>query len=64
MQMYVGITTRTEGRDHIASLTFNGIGGSYALQYDLTRSSKIFGGYAPRKRDYLSSKEKRIAKQA
>lgn len=59
MQMYVGITTRTEGLDHIASLTFNGIGGSYALQYDLTRSSKkIFGGYAPRKRDYLSAKEK------
>lgn len=57
MQMYVGITTRTDGRDHLASLVFNGIGGSYTLQYDLT-SEKIFGGRAPRKRDYLSTKEK------
>lgn len=59
MQMYVGITTRTEGRDHLASLTFNGIGGSYSLQYGLTPGSKkIFGGKAPRKRDYLSTKDK------
>lgn len=59
MQMYVGITTRTEERDHLASLTFNGIGGSYSLQYGLTPGSKkIFGGKAPRKRDYLSTKDK------
>lgn len=60
MQMYVGITTRTtEGRDYIASLTFNGLGGIYSLQYDSSRGNRsIFGGIAPRKKNYLSAKEK------
>jgi hypothetical protein len=59
MQMYVGISARTEGHEHIASLTFNGIGGTYSLQYDSSRGNRsIFGGMAPRKKDYLSAKEK------
>src|SRR5690606_37448996 len=59
MQMYVGISARTEGHEHIASLTFNGIGGTYSLQYDSSRGNRsIFGGRAPRKKDYLSAKEK------